>query len=131
MDLLIVLAAGLLPPLFILLYIRHLDTEPEPTGQIVKATVFGIIACVPIIVAEIIIAEILYSGVDMSGLRGSVLQAFLGASLPEEAFKLLALWLVLRNNRHFNQHFDGIVYAVCVGLGFAAVENVRDRKSVV
>jgi hypothetical protein len=27
-------------------------------------------------------------------------------------------------NPYFDEHFDGIVYAVCVGLGFAAIENV-------
>ena len=52
------------------------------------------------------------------------MQAFVVAALPEESFKLLALWLVLRKNPYFDEHFDGIVYAVCVGLGFAAVENI-------
>jgi RsiW-degrading membrane proteinase PrsW (M82 family) len=31
---------------------------------------------------------------------------------------------LLRKNPYFDEHFDGIVYAVCVGLGFAAIENV-------
>ena len=31
---------------------------------------------------------------------------------------------MLRRNPYFDEHFDGIVYAVCVGLGFAAIENV-------
>jgi RsiW-degrading membrane proteinase PrsW (M82 family) len=30
----------------------------------------------------------------------------------------------LRNNRHFDERLDGIVYAVCVSLGFAGLENV-------
>lgn len=34
------------------------------------------------------------------------------------------LWLLLRNNPYFDEHFDGIVYAVCIGMGFAAIENV-------
>lgn len=34
------------------------------------------------------------------------------------------LWLVLRNNRYFDEHFDGIVYATCIGMGFAGLENV-------
>jgi len=46
------------------------------------------------------------------------------ASIPEESFKLLALWLVLRKNPYFDEHFDGIVYSVCVGLGFATIENI-------
>ena len=34
------------------------------------------------------------------------------------------LWLLLRQNQYFDEKMDGIVYAVCVSLGFAAVENV-------
>ena len=34
------------------------------------------------------------------------------------------LWLLLRKNPHFDERFDGIVYAVCVGMGFAGIENV-------
>jgi RsiW-degrading membrane proteinase PrsW (M82 family) len=63
-------------------------------------------------------------GGEPTSLLGSTTMAFLVAALPEETFKLLALWLVLRKNPYFDEHFDGIVYAVCVGLGFAAVENV-------
>lgn len=50
--------------------------------------------------------------------------AFFVAAIPEESFKLLALWLVLKKNPYFDEHFDGIVYAVCVGLGFAGFENI-------
>jgi Predicted membrane protein len=55
---------------------------------------------------------------------GTTIEAFIVAALPEEGFKLLALWLVLRKNPFFDEHFDGIVYAVCIGLGFATIENV-------
>ena len=34
------------------------------------------------------------------------------------------LWLLLRKNPHFDEKFDGIVYAVCIGMGFAGIENV-------
>ena len=37
---------------------------------------------------------------------------------------MLALWIVLRKNPYFDEHFDAIVYSVCVGLGFATVENI-------
>ena len=68
----------------------------------------------------------MFWGVDgePTTLIGSTMQAFVIAALPEESFKLLALWLVLRKNPYFDEHFDGIVYAECVGLGFAAIENI-------
>ena len=50
--------------------------------------------------------------------------AFFLAAIPEEVAKLFMLWLLLRKNPFFDEHFDGIVYAVCVGLGFAAFENI-------
>ena len=59
-----------------------------------------------------------------STIVGTTVEAFFVAAIPEESFKLLALWLVLKKNPYFDEHFDGIVYAVCVGLGFAALENV-------
>jgi RsiW-degrading membrane proteinase PrsW (M82 family) len=50
--------------------------------------------------------------------------AFLVAGTTEEVFKFLALLLLIWRSRHFNEQFDGIVYAVFVSLGFAAVENI-------
>ena len=64
------------------------------------------------------------AGIAPTDLVGTTIRAFVVAAIPEETFKLLALWLILRKNPHFDEHFDGIVYAVCVGLGFAAIENV-------
>lgn len=46
------------------------------------------------------------------------------AAFTEELFKFLALYLLIWKSREFNDKFDGIVYAVFVSLGFAAVENV-------
>jgi RsiW-degrading membrane proteinase PrsW (M82 family) len=34
------------------------------------------------------------------------------------------LWLFLRRNKYYDEYFDGIVYAACVGLGFAGFENI-------
>lgn len=34
------------------------------------------------------------------------------------------LCLLLRKNPFFDEYFDCIIYAVCIGLGFAALENV-------
>lgn len=34
------------------------------------------------------------------------------------------LWLLLRKNPYFDEKMDGIVYAACVSMGFAAFENL-------
>ena len=68
--------------------------------------------------------NLIFGGAEPTTLFGSTIKAFLVAAVPEESAKLLALWLLLRNNKVFDEHFDGIVYAVFVSLGFAAIENV-------
>ncbi|MDO4512267.1 MAG: PrsW family intramembrane metalloprotease, partial [Bacteroidales bacterium] len=51
-------------------------------------------------------------------------EAFVGAAIPEETVKLLMLWLMLRKCDEYDEAIDGIVYAVCIGMGFAGFENV-------
>ena len=121
----IMLAAAILPAAMLWLYIWKKDSQPEPTSWLVKAVLLGIGICIPVVIVEIGIEMFLYSvGIVPTNLVGTTMQAFVVAAIPEEAFKLLALWLILRKNPYFDEHFDGIVYAVCVGLGFAAIENV-------
>jgi len=50
--------------------------------------------------------------------------AFVQAAIPEEICKFVVLYLLIWNNKEFNERFDGIIYAVFVSLGFAAVENI-------
>ena len=121
----IMLAAAILPAAMLWLYIWKKDSQPEPTSWLVKAVLLGIGICIPVVIVEIGIEMFLYPvGIVPTNLVGTTMQAFVVAAIPEETFKLLALWLILRKNPYFDEHFDGIVYAVCVGLGFAAIENV-------
>lgn len=125
MNTLIILAAALLPAILLLLYIWKKDPQPEPTSQLTKAVLWGMAICFPVALLEMLIQTLLTNaGINSSTLVGTTIYAFVVAALPEETFKLLVLWLVLRKNPYFDEHFDGIVYAVCVGLGFAALENV-------
>ena len=125
MNMLIVLAAALLPAILLLIYILKKDPQPEPTSWLVKAVLFGVAICIPVVIVESGIETVLFGpGGKPATFAGTTAMAFFVAAIPAEAFKLLALWLVLRKNPYFDEHFDGIVYAVCVGLGFAAVENV-------
>lgn len=124
MSILILLAAALLPVIFLWYYIWKQDPQPEPTNMLVKATLYGVGIIVPVIIAEYVIQLCLFGEERPTSLIGTTIDAFFAAALPEESFKLLALWLVLRKNPCFDEHFDGIVYAVCIGLGFAAIENV-------
>ena len=121
----IMLVASLLPAVVLLLYIWKKDTQKEPTSLLIKSVLYGAAICIPVAVFEQAIHAVLF-GVDgePTSLVGSTAMAFFVAALPEESFKLLVLWFILRKNPFFDEHFDGIVYAVCIGLGFAAFENV-------
>ena len=125
MEFIIFLTAALLPAILLLLYIWKKDTKKEPTSWLAKAFLWGIACTIPAGILEIGICYILFGeGGEPSSILGNIVNAFIAVAIPEEGFKLLALWLVLRKNPYFDEHFDGIVYAVFVGLGFAAFENI-------
>lgn len=125
MNLIIILAAALLPAILLWLYIWKKDTRKEPISWLVKAVLWGVAIIIPVAILESGIEAMLFGeGGKPTSLFGTTTMAFAVAALPEEAFKLFALWMVLRKNPYFDEHFDGIVYAVCVGLGFAAFENI-------
>jgi RsiW-degrading membrane proteinase PrsW (M82 family) len=123
MTILLILATALLPVGLLLAYIYKSDPFPEPGKMLFKAFAYGVGIVFPAVVIEEIISYALLSGLSPS-LFTSAVKAFFVAALPEEALKLLALWLLLRKNPFFDEHIDGIVYAVYVSLGFAAVENI-------
>ena len=123
MSILILLSAALLPAIFLWYCIWKQDPQPEPTNWLVKAALYGAGICIPVAIVEALIDNAIFGG-EPTTLFGTTIQAFFVAALPEESFKLFALWLILRKNPFFDEHFDGIVYAVCVGLGFAAIENI-------
>lgn len=121
----ILIAAAVLPAILLWLYTCKKDAQPEPMRQMLKAFLYGALICLPVSFVEQRLGFLLFGpeGTPVT-LIGSTVEAFIVAAIPEEGFKLLALWLILYKNPFFDEHFDGIVYAVCVGLGFAAVENL-------
>lgn len=118
------LAAALLPAILLAIYIWYRDPHKEPFQWLLRAFLMGVIISFPVVYVETFFNNLLFGGAEPTTLFGSTLKAFIVAALPEESAKLFALWLILHNNKHFDEHFDGIVYAVFVSLGFAAIENV-------
>lgn len=56
--------------------------------------------------------------------ESSIVQSFIQSALIEEFFKWFIFIYVIFHHTEFNSHYDGIVYAVAISLGFAAVENI-------
>ena len=125
MGTIIILLTALLPIAILVYYIYHKDKKsPEPTGQLVKAFLFGILSVPVSFCLSIPFGIIGLYPIEATSILGSISTAFFGAAIPEEIAKLFMLWLLLRKNRYFDEKMDGIVYAVCVSLGFAALENI-------
>ena len=121
----IILLTAIVPIIILVVYIKGKDkNKPEPTGQLVKAFVYGVISAPLSFCVSIPFASIGLYPAESNTIMGSIETAFYGAAIPEELAKFVMLWLLLRNNKFFDEKMDGIVYAVFVSLGFAALENV-------
>lgn len=122
---LVLIIAALFPAILLWVYIWKQDAQREPTNWLIKAVMYGIAIAFPVSLLEFAI-NFTFFGTNggPTSLLGTTFDAFFVAAIPEESFKLLALWLILRKNPFYDEHYDGIVYAVSIGLGFAAIENV-------
>ena len=121
----LIILAGLLPAAVLVYHIYKADfLQPEPLDQLKRAILFGI--------ASIFVSMLFSSPFEAIGLfskqynnmAGAFRLALFGAGIPEELAKLIMLFLVVKNNPYFNEKMDGIVYAVCVSMGFAGFENL-------
>lgn len=125
METLIILLTALLPIAILVYYIYNKDKKtPEPTIQLVKAFLFGVLSVPLSLCISIPLGLIGVYLAETTSILGSVSAAFFGAAIPEEISKFFMLWLLLRKNPYFDEKMDGIVYAVCVSLGFAGLENI-------
>lgn len=122
----ILLALAVLPAILLMAYIYRKDSiEKEPLGLLILMAVSGAVSCVPASWLERIGTGML-SGfrMQLSSLSYAAMEAFLIVALAEEGCKLFFLKKLTWNSKEFNYRFDGIVFSVFVGLGFAAFENI-------
>ena len=120
----IIFAAAVVPGLLLLYYVYSKDFNPEPKRLIYKGFLYGALS---VFVSTLISGPLLNLGLytnNPATLLDAVKVSFFGAAIPEESAKLFMLWLLLRKCQEFDERYDGMVYAACVGLGFACVENL-------
>jgi RsiW-degrading membrane proteinase PrsW (M82 family) len=109
------------PVIIVALYVYIRDKyEKEPVVNLLKALLTGVLIVLPVLLIEEILLQF---GDQLDGLIKAFYTGFGVASLTEEGFKYVAFLLFFWSGRSFNEKFDGIVYAVFISLGFAAVEN--------
>ncbi len=114
-----------LTPIFaIILFVYFQDKySREPTLTLFTAFVLGIISVFPAIVIELFYEYALNFTTGINPYI-TVLYAFFGVGLTEELCKFMFLKWYIYKNKNFDEPMDGVVYAVMVSMGFAAVENI-------
>ncbi|MDY6288304.1 MAG: PrsW family glutamic-type intramembrane protease, partial [Bacteroidales bacterium] len=113
--------SAVLPVAVLLWFIYRKDKlNPEPLGKLVWAFVVGCLSVVPAMVMEAVLGMM----TPPTPILGGIYTGYVVAGLSEELCKLVLLMLVIWRSPHFDEYFDGIVYAVFVSMGFACVENV-------
>ena len=118
------MALALIPAIVLLVVIYLFDRkDKEPFGLLMGLFFAGAATVISAIILELI-GEVLLVPFTYFPVLKSILDCFFVIGPAEELGKYLVLWLITWRNKHFNYSFDGIVYAVFVSLGFAALENI-------
>ena len=115
------LAIAVLPVLVLAIVVYSGDKYgKEPFGMLLKAFLFGALTIPPAAFME----QILSMFTPAMPVLSAVYTGFVVAGSSEELWKLLFLLLAIWGSRHFDEYYDGVVYACFVSLGFACFENV-------
>ena len=119
------LLLAIAPITIVILYIYFKDKyEKEPIKILALSFLLG--ATISLLITLILgsIASILIPVTDAKSIFQQFLKAFISVALVEEFSKYIIVKFYAQENKEFNEPFDGIVYAVMVSMGFAAVENI-------
>jgi len=116
---------AVLPGIAIIIYIYNLDKrEKEPIGLLMKLTGLGALTVISAMLLEMLGSHILPIFFTPNTMLYNAVECFFVVAMAEEAGKYFVLKKFAWNDKNFDYMFDGIVYGVCVGLGFAIVENI-------
>lgn len=122
MNLLIVAFA---PIAIIILYVYVKDKYEKESKRILAIT-FALGAIVSIVITTLLykIYDDYFPVLDNYSIWQQFVKAFFVVALIEEFSKYVIVRFYNQPRRSFNEPFDGIIYAVMVSMGFAALENI-------
>ena len=116
--------SALLPVLLLLYFIYRKDRlNPEPLGKLLLTFVVGCLSVMPAAFMEGLLTPMGPSA-EVRPVLSGLYEGYVVAGFSEEFCKLMLLLLVIWRSKHFDEYFDGIVYAAFLSLGFACVENI-------
>ena len=107
------------PAIFYMLYIIAFDhRKPEPFKALVISALLGIVVAMPVVLS--LDASVVHIADGRSSTE-SFIVGFFKLALPSEVAKWLVLCVFLSLNRFYDEYIDGIVYSVCLAMGYAGV----------
>lgn len=110
------LSAGIAPAFALMSFFYLKDRFTEPLHLILRNVIYGAILVFPIMFMQYALQA---EGIG----NGDFVQSFFTIALMEEFFKWFIFVYTIYHHTAFDAHYDGIVYAVAISLGFATVEN--------
>ena len=118
--------AAIIPAAILLRFIYKKDAvEKEPVTLLASLCFMGVLAAAASVLLESVGEGVLNVVLIPNTPVYVIILAFLVVAAAEEGTKLFFLYIRSWKSPFFNYRFDGIVYAVFVSLGFAAIENVE------
>ena len=118
--LLLAIAPGIAISLYIILKDEY---NREPRKHLLFSFVLGLAAIFPALVIESLLS-LVQNGPIFKTIPGTAIKAYFSVALVEELSKFFMLYAYAYRQPEFDEPFDGIVYAVMVGMGFATLENI-------
>ena len=119
----IILAIAIAPGVAIAILIYKMDKyEREPFKLLLKSFVYGLFSIGVTLILSYLL-ELITPSFDNPFVQEGV-HAFFGVALVEETSKFIFLIFLLYPHKEFNEPYDGIVYAIMIGMGFATLENI-------
>lgn len=118
------LTAFLPAVIYLLYFVAFDDKKPEPFHVLLLAVLVGSVIAVVVWMKGF---SLYNSGLSIKAdysLTESINIGFLKIALPSEVIKWIFLLLFLRLNKYYDEYIDGIVYSICLSMGFASIMYV-------
>jgi RsiW-degrading membrane proteinase PrsW (M82 family) len=118
------LLPAILPAVLFAFLVHRTDARREPPWLVILTFVLGSVAA---LVSLLVVGRAAgLTGLDVrvsaAGESGALVFLFFVVAPVQEVGKVAAAWPAFRS-KHFDEPYDGVVYAASSALGFAAVEN--------
>jgi RsiW-degrading membrane proteinase PrsW (M82 family) len=120
---LVLLALAVAPGVAFAMYIYYRDKhEKEPVRLLLRAFLIGFAAVVPAALIEAALRDAWR--LSSQNIFHLFIDNFIVIGFTEEVVKFFILWFVAYNRKEFNEPYDGIIFAVMIGMGMATAENI-------